>query len=373
MITGIHIENFKSLANFDLRGLGKFVCLIGINGAGKTTLLQALDFMSHLVAGYSGFRNWGKTDIITNGSNSRVCVFRVNFELDGVSSQWECRFNASRQKVVEEQFKVIDGESSNAVLSVKDGRMIWGHSLAEEQAKYPKDISTMTYEGSVMAAFSFDNPVVAGIKKTLQSLESLELLSPEKLRKAGQDAETIGIGGDGLPGFLNKLSVDESEDLNRRMREIYPDVCGYEIKRKRFGWKKLVVNESMLKSPVAAEHVNDGYLRMLAIISQRYSDRNFVLFDEIENGINQEVVARLLANLVDYNGKQVMVTTHSPLILNYLSDEEAIRSVYLLSKDEAGHTHAKRFFEILPIAEKLNVMGPGEVMNDTDLTSIGRL
>ena len=373
MITGIHIENFKSLANFDLKGLGKFVCLIGINGAGKTTLLQALDFMSHLVAGYSGFRNWGKTDIVTNGSISRVCVFKVDFELDGSSSQWECRFNASRQKVVEEHFKVIDGESVNTVLSVRDGRMVWGHSFTEEQARYPKDVSTMTYEGSIMAAFSFDNPVVVGIKKTLQSLGSLELLSPEKLRKAGQDAETIGIGGDGLPCFLNKLSAADAADLNRRMREIYPSVRDYEIKRKRFGWKKLVVNESLLKSPVAAEHVNDGYLRMLAIISQRYSNRNFVLFDEIENGINQEVVAKLLANLTDYNGKQVMVTTHSPLILNYLSDEDAVRSVYLLSKDDNGHTRARRFFDIPSIAEKLNVMGPGEVMNDTDLTSIGRL
>lgn len=372
MITGMHIENFKSLANFDLNGLGKFVCLIGINGAGKTTLLQALDFMSHLAVGYSGFRNWSKTDIATNGSASRVCVFKVDFETDGVCSQWECRFNANRQKVIEEHFRIIDGESSYTVLSIKDGRMTWGHSFTEEQAKYPKDVSTMTYEGSVMAAFSFDNQVVAGIKKTLQSLESLEQLSPEKLRKAGQGVEPIGIGGDGLPGFLNKLSADDEADLNRRMREIYPDVCRYEIKRKRFGWKKLVVNESVLKYPVTAEHVNDGYLRMLAIISQRYSDRDFILFDEIENGINQEVVAKLLTNLTDYNGKQVMVTTHSPLILNYLPDEVATRSVYLLSKDENGHTHARRFFEIPSIAEKLNIMGPGEVMNDTDLMSIGR-
>ena len=235
MITGIHIENFKSLANFDLNGLGKFVCLIGINGAGKTTLLQALDFMSHLAAGYSGFRNWVRTDITTNGTSSRVCVFKVDFELDGISSQWECRFNVSRQKAVEEHFRVIDGENSRTVLSIKDGRMVWGHSFSEEQAKYPKDVSAMTYEGSVMAAFSFENPIVAGIKRALRSLETLELLSPDKLRKAGQDTEAIGIGGDGLPGYLNKLSTDNVADLNRRMREIYPDVRGYEIQRKRFG------------------------------------------------------------------------------------------------------------------------------------------
>ena len=95
-----------------------------------------------------------------------------------------------------------------------------------------------------------------------------------------------------------------------------------------------------------------------------------MLFDEIENGINQEVVSKLIGNLLDYNGKQVMITTHSPLVLNYLPDEVARQSVYLLTKNEAGHTQARRFFEIEGMAEKLKLMGPGEVVCDTNLLEV---
>ncbi len=55
MITRFHIENFKSLADFDLPPKGHeskaFACLIGLNGAGKSSLLQALDFVAQLATG----------------------------------------------------------------------------------------------------------------------------------------------------------------------------------------------------------------------------------------------------------------------------------------------------------------------------------
>ena len=35
-ITSIHVENFKSLVDFDL-DMAKFTCLIGLNGSGKST------------------------------------------------------------------------------------------------------------------------------------------------------------------------------------------------------------------------------------------------------------------------------------------------------------------------------------------------
>lgn len=369
MITGIHIENFKSLADFDLQGLGKFVCIIGVNGSGKSTLLQALDFISNLAYGRAAFRNWKRSDITTNGSVVRTCVFKVDFLFGECRAQWEGRYNTTRQRFAEEHFRIM-GDSPEDVLAVREGKMLWSGRAANMADLYPKDVSKMTYEGSVVAAFEFAGTIVQDIKLALRSLGSLELLSPERLRKAGLDGAAIGIGGDGLPGFLNQLDEESVADLKKRMAEIYPEVKEYSIKRQRFGWKKLMVSECALKSPVSSDHVNDGYLRMLAMISQRYSNREFILFDEVENGINQEIVAKLIGNLLDYNGKQVMVTTHSPLVLNYLPDDVARQSVFILAKDELGHTRAKRFFDLPGKSEKLVVMGPGEIMGDTDLLEI---
>ena len=96
------------------------------------------------------------------------------------------------------------------------------------------------------------------------------------------------------------------------------------------------------------------------------------MFDEIENGFNQELFEDLVNMLLNYGKpvKQVCVTTHSGLFLNYLPDEIARQSVFFLYKDSHNHTKATRFFDIKRMNEKLNVLGPGEAMGDTNLIKL---
>ncbi|OAD22044.1 SMC domain-containing protein [Candidatus Thiomargarita nelsonii] len=58
MIREFHINNFKSLVNFQFQ-LDKFTCLIGLNGSGKSTILQALDFTTQLIKGH--IEDWLKS------------------------------------------------------------------------------------------------------------------------------------------------------------------------------------------------------------------------------------------------------------------------------------------------------------------------
>jgi AAA15 family ATPase/GTPase len=95
-----------------------------------------------------------------------------------------------------------------------------------------------------------------------------------------------------------------------------------------------------------------------------------LLFDEIENGINPEFVEFLIDSFVEDRNHQIVVTTHSPLILNYLEDDIAKKSVMYLYKTEQGHTKSIPFFSIPSMAEKLKIMGPGEVYADTNLTEL---
>ena len=113
------------------------------------------------------------------------------------------------------------------------------------------------------------------------------------------------------------------------------------------------------------------------MISQQYSlsnsiESNIILFDEVENGLNQEMFEKLVNLLLNYGDptKQVFVTTHSGLLLNYLPDEVAKKSVYFLYKDSGNYSRAKRFFDIDLLKDKLKVLGPGEAMGDTDLIQL---
>ena len=368
MIKRIRVKNFKSLADFDLP-LGMFTCLIGLNGAGKTTVLQVLDFIGHLACGITDFRNWKKGDFVTNGSGLRTITLQVDFFINNVYIIWSGKYNIDKQKFTEEvirQYDPIKEWLIGVSLHLKDNRLSYDYT--EQQNS--KDISDYNYKGSVLSAFKFDDPVICAVKDELQALKSLELLSPNILRQTSQPNDKLGIGGEGLAGFLSRLNEDDAKSLAVTLRDFYPQVDKFEIKKKKFGWKDLLIREAALKAPVTAEHINDGYLRILAMLSQKYSKAGFLLFDEIENGINQELIDKLLVQLQNFNGKQVMVTTHSALVLNYLEDTVAKDSVILLYKDNQGHTQAKKFFDIPEISQKLGLLGPGEVMSDTNLEKL---
>jgi ABC-type multidrug transport system ATPase subunit len=117
------------------------------------------------------------------------------------------------------------------------------------------------------------------------------------------------------------------------------------------------------------KYLNDGTLRLIAILSQLQSKQSFLLFDEIENGINSELIEFLLDTLIASN-HQVMITTHSPMILNYIDDETAIKSVNYIYKTEEGFTKSIPFFSIPSMKEKLELMGTGEVYVDTNLSNL---
>ena len=118
-----------------------------------------------------------------------------------------------------------------------------------------------------------------------------------------------------------------------------------------------------------ARHINDGMLRLLAILAQQFSPYEFVLFDEIENGVNPEITEALVDALVG-SAKQLLVTTHSPLVLNYLEDDVARQSVLLIYKRPDGVSRAVRLFDVPMAAERLECLSPGESMLDLSLTRV---
>jgi len=64
------------------------------------------------------------------------------------------------------------------------------------------------------------------------------------------------------------------------------------------------------------------------------------------------------------------VTTHSPLILNFLDDDVARKAVQFIYKAPLGETRIRPFFDIPRINDKLRTMGPGDAFVDTDLRQL---
>ena len=366
----IRLDNFKSLVDFEME-LSAFTCLIGLNGAGKTTVLQAIDFLAQLMNGHLTEwlkqRDWKATDLLCKLVKKRTVGFTVDLRLDnGKTAVWKGDFNTQAQKLYcSSETVTVEGKPE---LTVSDGKYTLG-----QLGKAPV---AFTYQGSILSQLkdSVLSPDLLQIKRVLQSIKSLELLSPHLMRQRARQADDVGVGGEKLSAFLASLPELKRQVIIEKMKGFYPEFVDYHVRSIQAGWKKLNIRENYYLFPLypmstEARHINDGMLRLLTILAQTQTSHSFLLFDEIENGVNPELVEKLV-NVLLNAPQQVLVTTHSPMILNYLPDDVARESVIFIYRTPQGYSRATRFFTMPSIAHKLGFLGPGEVFVDTDLNAL---
>jgi predicted ATPase len=367
----IRVKNFKSLVNFELK-LADFTCLIGLNGSGKSTVLQLFDFLSQQMHGkitqWLEKRHWTASDLNSRLVNQHNIEFIIHCLLPGGKQlEWSASFNRSKLHCTKE--KII--EDGILLLKVEDGYL----SLSSNETKeLKKTLIQFDYQGSVLSQLKEDrlHPTLLSLKSFVSKVVALDLLSPELLRQRTRDAlGRIGLGGENIAAFLHELDESKRKLILTQLKKIYPQLQNINIKPLRSGWKQLGFEESfgLHRLHTEARHINDGLLRILAIFAQLHTQQGIVLLDEIENGINPELIEFLVDTLVE-QPEQIIVTTHSPMILNFIEDEVARKGVIYLYKSENGATESIPFFKIPSMNEKLNFMGPGEAYEDTSLVRL---
>ncbi len=400
MIRSFAIDNFKSLVDFSLpmppHSLGRFVCLIGLNGAGKSTVIQALDFLGHLgggeVSAWLERREWEPSDLTSRFLKKHLISFRLEFEFESVGTVvWEGAFNSTLRRCTSESITV----NSDVVLSAKEQKLQARLLPPANQPDAPAltqtyELQNLNYQGSTMSILKSGRmaDAIEAVRGSLGALKSLEMLSPQAMRQRSRKGVDIGYGGERLSGYLHAIDAPAKHRLLALLQEFYPSVEGLTTRVLRAGWSELSIAEKYVDATdkplnTSAKQLNDGLLRILAVLAQveigrptgdqssaASSDRpvpaGCVLFDEIENGVNPELMKKLVGKLI-LAPQQVVVTTHSPLILNYLPTDVARESVILLYRDAFGHTKSVRFFDLPSVSRKLGLLGPGEVFVDTDL------
>lgn len=92
-------------------------------------------------------------------------------------------------------------------------------------------------------------------------------------------------------------------------------------------------------------------------------DGKHVYIDNVDAFIDNEKMEKLVALLTKAaEDRDVFVATHNPMFLNYLEDDQAIESVFLVKN---GNLYPYFIEETL---DSLHCMGPGEIFVDTDLS-----
>ncbi len=376
-ITELEVHNFKSLHNFQLLA-PKFCCLTGLNGSGKSTILQFLDFIAQQARGdLSGWleeRGWKAADLPCKLPKSAAIDFTVRFDDSGKTIAWSAKFDHKSLRCVEETIGP-NGAASAAYLTVESDQYAYRDDATSNDISALRPIE-FKYQGSILSALVDEKlpKVLRRLRDFLRDIETLDMLTPERLRQRVRQANgSLGLGGRNLAAFIHDLGQENKRRLVESLQQAYPQLQQLDSKKLRSGWKQLRIEERFESGSLATDagHINDGTLRLLAVLAELASKHEVVIFDEIENGVNPELV-KLLVTKLQESPKQVVLTTHSPLILNYLEDAASRESVIFVYKNAAGFTQATPLFKIPSLAAKLAVMGPGEAFADTDLTTLSR-
>jgi predicted ATPase len=177
----------------------------------------------------------------------------------------------------------------------------------------------------------------------------------ERMRKATPVKEVRHIGqmGEELASFLNTLkALDEPQfrAIEKSLRMIIPSATGISVEVNDLGEVELRLIEGGV--PIPARVLSEGTLRVLGLLALGGAKEPPTLlgFEEPENGVHPRrirLIAELLKTRAATGDTQLIVTTHSPVLLDLMP----LDSLYVFRKRD-GRTEVNPFEVRGPIARK---------------------
>lgn len=321
MIDRIAIKNFKSIEDVEFH-LGRLNVLIGANGSGKSNILEAI--------GMVAAKN-GNTIELDNMVQRGVRV-----------AMPELMVNSFYGKVASRSIKVrFDDTNGFASFTIKrkDEDSIYTPWITDYVMEYKKDKSSEEFE-SLYSRYLIYSPSI----DALRGLSSTSKLYP------------IGLHGEGLDVLMYQMSKDEIAQVeriaNRYITWLDDLVYDKEGEMKYRGYKlgrsnsNLYFNDRYMQKKnkfFSAENANEGALILLfyLVLMVSKDTPKFFSIDNIDSGLNPRLCRALvkeMSALAEEKGKQVIITTHNPAVLDGLRLGESGTKLYAVDRSDNGST-----------------------------------
>lgn len=340
MLSKLRVQHYKSLFDTEV-DLGPLTVFIGPNGSGKSNICESLAILSDLLL-----------KILANTNASEVLPFLAN-SLKSVSKN---------QQSIESKF--WHGQLDHLLFEVSTLPLT--EITPSEEAKsvlnlsvrfdYPQRRFTIKTHGVINQ--STDNYTV-GIREFLVSNKYPDSLLANALKKVSiydftpvalssntSSNSSMDRNGQGIAYALvdilhaNRKNFDE---LEKRLTRLVPNIQRILLPRGVNQTFLLELVDKYSEHHIPTSDISDGTLRILAFLTALYQENtpSIICFEEIENGVHPWLLHKMieLLKIVSTEGisgkpVQVLITTHSPVLLNYVEPHQ-VRAVEL---DNEGKT-----------------------------------
>ena len=320
-------KNFRSLRDesIDLRDFNLF---IGANASGKSTILDALRFLQEGVQARDFetpvFSRGGILNLAWKGEEAHQIDIEVTVQENEDPCIWSVQITRKgHQFQIKERVERVPPQSPPVVLLEADSGTGWWWSNNTNERVEMQQPATCCALSAASVDATFPARDIADFVRRWGFFDP----NPFLLRRdwSGLDSSRLDHYGRNLGETLYALA-SSSPDVMDRVRSATQNIVGLptEIKTResedRFYF---VQDEEGLQFSVHQMGVSSGTLRMLALMTALHGEPGTSLLgiEEPENYIHPSALSAFAEYLRDSQDRvQLMVTTHSPLLLDLLND-----------------------------------------------------
>lgn len=357
MIRNLKVKRYRTLANLTLP-FGTVRLLIGPNAAGKSNLIDALRLLAEAVRSdmeTAVTRRGGLKSVVFLGPDGQSFEISLEYFVPDPAaphSQSDMSYlvrvaeRDSRPGVALEELRIKRNRNEPGAPTLWF-RSEWGRGEALRDPASDRREAFETGDPGVLAlrALGFLD-AYARIRALRSFIEGWQFLSVDlsRVREPRRDERAAALSSD-ASNLANLLRTLQATDLTRYTR-ILDDVQSLlkhveevftQVERGRV---TLLMREHGFSDPLEAIALSDGTLRLLAIVTalETMPEHGLLCIEEPEHGLHPLLFGPLLDLFRERcptgGSKQVLVTTHSPDLV----DTAEVEEVLPVERDAKGAT-----------------------------------
>jgi predicted ATPase len=362
MLSKFKVQHYKSLFDTEIE-LEPLTVFIGPNGSGKSNICEALavlsNFLGRLVTHTSGsdllyffsesLRLLNKKEKLNiqpkfwHGEKDHL-LFEVRFLLDLYSAEERLEYILLKKLLnLSIQINFIPPPNPNIDYMVNVG------SFDGFESFKPNHEATYN-ESSQLREFLISNQYVdSPLATSLKKVDVYDFF-PMDLSTKTSSTDNMDRTGKGITNSLVDILHENREnfaELEERLTRLVPNIKRISLPRSENQTFELELIDKYSEHHIPASEISDGTLRILGFLTALYQKEtpSIICFEELENGVHPWLLHKMMELLKivsteGINGKpvQVLITTHSPLLLNYVEPCQ-VRAVEL---DGEGKTQVHK-------------------------------
>jgi predicted ATPase len=346
MLKSLKVQGFKSLTALEV-DFPQLTVLFGPNAAGKSNLLEAVQMLSRLgtsrtlsdafsgpIRGYPleafTFPPGGLPELLRR----KEARFTLETTIEHGEDCYAYRIVVQIQPgsgglSVQDEYLAKLGKKGQPkgkpVIEHVDGQL---HVRRKSKPAHPRQ-EPLGLNHALLSDPRLGGEEYRGIEACRTEFDGWRIyyLDPRVAMRSARppaDVQDIGVLGEDIAPYLYRLRGADYpkhfDAVKRTLRSLIPSVEGLnvDLDEKR-GTLDIQVRQD--GSDFSSRIMSEGTLRVLALcaIAVNPWTKGLIAFEEPENGVHPrrlELIADLLTSLAVHQGRQVIVTTHSPLFCN---------------------------------------------------------